>query len=658
MAGCRPKLRVLLFLTCVVVLTVTMSTSPAQAEDATLIIPGDPSAAAPYCDLVEAVLSKFSLANIFPDDNGFLRRVAYAESAGTISPTVGQGGHGPWAAKRFMLNITQTTDNTSSDFQAVDPLRQAILSSTAFRNGVGGFLDWQQVPFELLQIPLLSALAVRLYLHILISRDAASLSAVPLRLDSQATLWAKNFAEQTDKDLSSADEDRRAQLFVNRTRQFDDECACNANVDMSFVLDMSGSVRRTGFAQSTAFAAAIASSFNVGPNATRIGLVTFSTNPVLNFPLDHYNTTDSVADAIRNARYLGGRTRTARAISAMIKYVFMLNNTVTSTSPAVAVTTATPTTTPAETTTAPATTVPPFFDQLPDFPGGGGVPSMPGLPTSSEPPVTSTDAVPTVAPIYVQPRIGIVITDGKSMDNVLPISQLAHNLGITMFAIGVGNINQQELEEIASDPDEAHVYKVNDFSVIENIRTSIRERTCRSPAPVDLEQPVGGSLTENETQFVTVPIPPEDPPVTTVTITSQAGDLGFFASFSFPNPNAALNDASGEVLSGQTAHFLVTDEQAIENSAASAGRRRRRRDTASSDKARQLYISIVARSDTAQFLMQAQSGNVIPTTATEPAPTVMHRDTEQSFGSTGAHLPTLSIFTLIMCAVAVHLAGN
>lgn len=178
-----------------------------------------------------------------------------------------------------------------------------------------------------------------------------------------------------------------------------------------------------------------------------------------------------------------------------------------------------------------------------------------------------------------------------------------------------------------------------------------------APAPIDLDQPVGGSLKGNETQFVTVPIPPEQPPVTTVTITSQDGDLGFFASFSFPNPNAALNDASGDVRSGETVQFLVTDEQASGSSSTAGGRRRKRRDATSGQAPRQLYISIIAKSETAQFLMQAQAGNLIVTTVqvetTQAAEIVASK--EQAF-SAASHLRFLNFLDLIALSLAAYLA--
>uniref|UniRef100_A0A8C7ZU30 Collagen, type XIV, alpha 1a n=1 Tax=Oryzias sinensis TaxID=183150 RepID=A0A8C7ZU30_9TELE len=67
------------------------------------------------------------------------------------------------------------------------------------------------------------------------------------------------------------------------------------------------------------------------------------------------------------------------------------------------------------------------------------------------------------------PKIGILITDGKSQDNVIPPAERLQEAGVELFAIGVKNADENELRSIASEPDATHVYNVADFNIMSSI---------------------------------------------------------------------------------------------------------------------------------------------------------------------------------------------
>ncbi|XP_072041372.1 uncharacterized protein [Amphiura filiformis] len=77
------------------------------------------------------------------------------------------------------------------------------------------------------------------------------------------------------------------------------------------------------------------------------------------------------------------------------------------------------------------------------------------------------------------PRVAVIITDGKSHDEVLGPANAARNSNITMFAIGVASYDQGELNEIANDPDAQFTFTADNFDVIENIRDLIGTAACR-----------------------------------------------------------------------------------------------------------------------------------------------------------------------------------
>uniref|UniRef100_A0A8D3D0X4 Collagen alpha-1(XIV) chain-like n=1 Tax=Scophthalmus maximus TaxID=52904 RepID=A0A8D3D0X4_SCOMX len=76
------------------------------------------------------------------------------------------------------------------------------------------------------------------------------------------------------------------------------------------------------------------------------------------------------------------------------------------------------------------------------------------------------------------PKIAILITDGKSQDDVAPPAQGLRSAGIEVFAIGVKDADENELKAIASGPEETHVYNVADFSVMSDIVDGLTKTVC------------------------------------------------------------------------------------------------------------------------------------------------------------------------------------
>uniref|UniRef100_A0A669ESJ7 Collagen alpha-1(XII) chain n=1 Tax=Oreochromis niloticus TaxID=8128 RepID=A0A669ESJ7_ORENI len=66
-------------------------------------------------------------------------------------------------------------------------------------------------------------------------------------------------------------------------------------------------------------------------------------------------------------------------------------------------------------------------------------------------------------------KIGVLITDGKSQDDVIVHSQNLRDQGIELYAIGIKNADENELRSIASEPNDIHMYNVADFSFLLDI---------------------------------------------------------------------------------------------------------------------------------------------------------------------------------------------
>lgn len=79
------------------------------------------------------------------------------------------------------------------------------------------------------------------------------------------------------------------------------------------------------------------------------------------------------------------------------------------------------------------------------------------------------------------PRVGIVVTDGKSNDppKTIAAALRAHNAALTVFAVGVGSsIDITELQVIASDPTCTHLMLLSNFTEFDSLKYAIEKKTC------------------------------------------------------------------------------------------------------------------------------------------------------------------------------------
>eukprot|EP00062_Callorhinchus_milii_P020383 gi/632975970/ref/XP_007904530.1/ PREDICTED: collagen alpha-1(XII) chain isoform X1 [Callorhinchus milii] len=91
-------------------------------------------------------------------------------------------------------------------------------------------------------------------------------------------------------------------------------------------------------------------------------------------------------------------------------------------------------------------------------------------------------------------KIGVLITDGKSQDDVSIPSESLRDLGVELYAVGIKNADVIELRQIATDPDSIHMYNVADFALLTEIVDDLSRNLCDSvksganvEAPTNLE---------------------------------------------------------------------------------------------------------------------------------------------------------------------------
>ncbi|XP_066485256.1 collagen alpha-4(VI) chain-like [Tiliqua scincoides] len=76
------------------------------------------------------------------------------------------------------------------------------------------------------------------------------------------------------------------------------------------------------------------------------------------------------------------------------------------------------------------------------------------------------------------PQVAVVITDGQAQDNIQRPAKAVKDAGITLYAVGIKEAVLSELQEIASDPTETHVYSVADFTALQGISQNLLQVLC------------------------------------------------------------------------------------------------------------------------------------------------------------------------------------
>nr|DBA24575.1 TPA: hypothetical protein GDO54_012208 [Pyxicephalus adspersus] len=82
-------------------------------------------------------------------------------------------------------------------------------------------------------------------------------------------------------------------------------------------------------------------------------------------------------------------------------------------------------------------------------------------------------------PNLTKNKIAIVVTDGKSQDDVVEIAAEARAQNIIMFAVGVGSeITKSELVAIANSPSTDYVLYAEDYTTIDRIKETMQQKIC------------------------------------------------------------------------------------------------------------------------------------------------------------------------------------
>ncbi|NP_001038479.1 vWFA and Collagen domain-containing protein [Danio rerio] len=186
-------------------------------------------------------------------------------------------------------------------------------------------------------------------------------------------------------------------------------CSTTPN-DLAFIIDGSSSLGVPNFETAKRWLINITKGFDVSSRHTQVAVVQYSDTPRLEIPLGKHQNSQELVEAVGSVSYLGGNTRTGRAIKFATDHVF-------------------------------------------------GMPNH----TSQSP----------------RNRIAVVLTDGRSQDDVEDAAMEARAQNIVLFAVGVGNeITNSELVSMANKPASTYVLHVEDYNSIASIWDLMEQKLC------------------------------------------------------------------------------------------------------------------------------------------------------------------------------------
>ena len=133
------------------------------------------------------------------------------------------------------------------------------------------------------------------------------------------------------------------------------------------------------------------------------------------------------------------------------------------------------------------------------------------------------------------PRILVVLTDGRSSGNVSRPAMNISNNNIVVYAIGIGNYDIVQLNEIATSPSESHVIELNSFTDLADFASTLTASTCNEPQPISLDKKISGSVAKGAFQYYKFKIPSRGSNLK-VDLNDLAGRTLFYASRDNPHP--------------------------------------------------------------------------------------------------------------------------
>ncbi len=192
------------------------------------------------------------------------------------------------------------------------------------------------------------------------------------------------------------------------------------------------------------------------------------------------------------------------------------------------------------------------------------------------------------------PRILIVLTDGKSHDNVSIPAKNVRDENIVIYAIGIGSYNDEQLKEIASS--QSHVHELSSFTELEKFISTITSSTCYEPRPASLNKTIITNVEKDTYQYFSYKVKKSSN--LKINVLDLSGSTTVYASRTNPHPYKYDNDIAFD-LSTQRNKIIV-----ISANTGTKGKR-----STDDELTREIYVSVTSDTDSASFKIEGNECN-------------------------------------------------
>ena len=200
---------------------------------------------------------------------------------------------------------------------------------------------------------------------------------------------------------------------------------------------------------------------------------------------------------------------------------------------------------------------------------------------------------------YGIPRILIVLTDGKSSDSVALPAARVRAQNIVIYAIGIGNFDRDQLNEVASSP--AHVHFLSSFSGLTDFAATLTASTCYEPQPLSLETRIFGRVEKEAFQYYEFNVP-EDVNLK-VEVSDRMGSTLVYASRDNPHPYEYDNTFGFSAASQTNKTIIISPIARTMN--------KKRQVSVNSTNTQPIYISVTGIRSNTSFTLEGSMCNPI-----------------------------------------------
>ena len=188
------------------------------------------------------------------------------------------------------------------------------------------------------------------------------------------------------------------------------------------------------------------------------------------------------------------------------------------------------------------------------------------------------------------PRILVVLTDGRSSDNVLAPAKTVRDNEITIYAVGVAGYDLEQLKEIA--PSDQHVITLDSFSKLDAFVSTITSSACYEPRASGNNETITTNVKKGSFRYFSYKVNPEKN--LEVSVDDLVGSTILYASRTTPHPYKYDHDYKFERASQKDKVIVIVGNATSPRPKRSTG-----------NNLQPIYIAVTSDTDLAKFAIVA-----------------------------------------------------